>query len=278
MNFNHILNEFEQSNPEAFDQSAPRRDMLRKLGKGFVKAAIPAALTALATNTYAKTTDAITDIAQLALLLERMHAQFYNSGLNVLTPFTLIPNGQARTTIQNIATQEGKQMQYWSNVLVANGINPGVMPSFDFTAGGKFSNVFTNYETFLAVAQLLEDLAVRAYKGQAANLMSDNAILTAALNIHSVAARHSAIIRKMRRDASFSQGVKPWISGDIAQITGVDVSDFYLGESNTVQLGYQIQGIATTPINIDFNAASEAFDEVLTAQEVTNIVSAFLVP
>jgi hypothetical protein len=51
--------------------------------------------------------------------------------------------------------------------------------------------VFTNYETFKAVAQAFEDTGVRAYKGQAPALLPYDAVLQAALTIHSVEARHA---------------------------------------------------------------------------------------
>ena len=59
-------------------------------------------------------------------------------------------------------------------------------PEFDFTAGGMFGDVFSNYATFVTLSQGFEDTGVRAYKGQAPNLMSNDAILTAAHTIHSV--------------------------------------------------------------------------------------------
>jgi rubrerythrin len=57
---------------------------------------------------------------------------------------------------------------------------------------------FTDYQQFLALAQAFEDTGVRAYKGQAANLMSKPDLLTAALQIHSVEARHASEVRRLR--------------------------------------------------------------------------------
>ena len=67
----------------------------------------------------------------------------------------------------------------------------------DFTAGGKYADVFSNFKTFLALSQTFEDLGVAAYKGQAGNLKGNGAILTAALQIHSVEARHAAEVRRI---------------------------------------------------------------------------------
>jgi hypothetical protein len=44
-------------------------------------------------------------------------------------------------------------------------------PTFDFTVGGAF-DPFNNYTQFLAFFQAFEDTGVRAYKGQATNLIS----------------------------------------------------------------------------------------------------------
>ena len=74
------------------------------------------------------------------------------------------------------------------------------------TAGGTF-DTFGDYPTFQLLAQGFEDFGVRAYKGQAPNLMASDAVLTAALRIHSVEARHASEIRRLR-------GQKGWIPGN----------------------------------------------------------------
>ncbi len=48
-------------------------------------------------------------------------------------------------------------------------------PEFDFTAGGQFGDVFTNYATFQALSQGFDDTGVRAYQGQAGNLVENDA-------------------------------------------------------------------------------------------------------
>ena len=59
----------------------------------------------------------------------------------------------------------------------------------------------------LALAQAFEDTGVRAYKGQAGALMGNDNLLTAALQIHSVEARHASEIRRLR-------GLQGWITLD----------------------------------------------------------------
>ncbi len=150
--------------------------------------------------------------------------------------------------------------------------------SFDFTAGngsmnGPYSTVFTSYDTFLAVAQAFEDTGVRAYKGQAGNLISNNDVLTAALRIHSVEGRHAAYVRYIRQKRGATNN-KPWITGnDAGGIPGV--AAVYAGEEATTQAGVVITNI--NGMSISANAASEAFDEPLTQAQVTAIVDPFII-
>jgi len=63
-------------------------------------------------------------------------------------------------------------------------------PTFDF------QGVTEEQRPFLKTAVGFEDLAVEAYKGQAPKLRS-NAVLAAAVGIHSVEARHAAWMREL---------------------------------------------------------------------------------
>ena len=138
---------------------------------------------------------------------------------------------------------------------------------------GPFKDAFTNYPLFLAVAQTFEDTGVRAYKGQAANLIANNDVLTAALQIHSVEARHASHIRQMRK--AMGANVKPWITGKDTGGIGSLVQASYNGEENTMQAGVEIVNINGKSISAD--AASEAFDEPLTKDQILAIVDPFIV-
>jgi Ferritin-like domain len=136
----------------------------------------------------------------------------------------------------------------------------------------------------LAMAQTFEDTGVRAYKGQAPNLQSNRTVLTAALNIHSVEARHASHIRQMRRDLDMAipaaqKPLKPWIT---LNYSGIDYAPgnaaiqlSYNGEEVTSQAGVNIVGLGGA-----YNtaaAASEGFDEPLTMAQVLTIVDPFIV-
>jgi hypothetical protein len=150
--------------------------------------------------------------------------------------------------------------------------------SFDYTARGNFPTVFSNYDTFLAVAQAFEDTGVRAYKGQAPNLMgaANRTVLGAALGIHSVEARHASHVRQMRKARGAS--VKPWItSNDLGGLPAATAA-IYAGEQNDTQAGAKITGIASDGVTISMAAATESFDEPLTKEQVLAIVTPFLAP
>jgi hypothetical protein len=209
-------------------------------------------------------------VLNYALTLEYLEAEFYKMGNEASG---LIPAGAPAMAIKTIGDHETSHVAFLQTAITASGGTPVSKPNFDLTAGGTFSDVFTNYTTFLAVAQTFEDTGVRAYKGQASNpnLMANNDVLTAALNIHSVEARHASHIRQMRKANGFGD-VKPWITGKDSGI-GAVVQASYNGEENTNQAGIEIVNINGQSISA--SAASEAFDEPLTMDQVLAIVKPF---
>ncbi|MEJ7811174.1 MAG: ferritin-like domain-containing protein [Gemmatimonadaceae bacterium] len=234
-------------------------------------ASMPLALATMAKGAFAQGGLPANIIAVLnfALTLEYLEAEFYNRG--AAAP-GLIPAADFQIFDQ-IRKHENAHVNFLLSVL-GNAAVP--KPTFDFTAGngsgnGPFVGVFSNYEIFKAVSQAFEDTGVRAYKGQAPNLISNKAILTAALRIHSVEARHAAEVRKLR-------GVTPWIQGNQTDIPGTQMT--YAGEENTVQLGIDLVALVRTTLPqflILPEGIAAAFDEPLTAAQVLAIVDPFIV-
>ncbi len=85
----------------------------------------------------------------------------------------VIPSGTFRESLRRSASNERQHVDFLMKTINALGGMPIQKPGFDFTAGGMFMP--TNYGQFLSLAQAFEDTGVRAYKGQAANLMSNDA-------------------------------------------------------------------------------------------------------
>jgi hypothetical protein len=271
MNFGHILNEIEQTDPEVFERTSPRRDLMKSFGTKIAIAAVPFALGSMFKKAYGQSTTSIIDVLNFALTLEYLESKFYATANGTAN---LIPSGFEAAAIATIGDHESAHVTFLQEAIAASGGTPVSEPNFDFTAGGAFPNVFSDYATFLAVAQTFEDTGVRAYKGQAGNLISNNAVLTAALNIHSVEARHASHVRQMRKANNFGD-VKPWVTGKESGI-GSAVQASYNGEENTTQAGVNIVNINGQNISVD--AASEAFDEPLTKNQILQIVSPFIVP
>ena len=76
----------------------------------------------------------------------------------------------------------------------------------------------------------------------------------------------------MRLLNGHSTTIKPWISGN-DNTTGTPTAGVYAGEENVMQAGLPITAINGTGVTAA--AASESFDEPLTADQVTQIVRPF---
>ncbi len=269
MNILRILDKL--SNDKFFTGEASRLQTLSSIadfGKKAAVASVPLGLAGLmSTPAHAETTTSsasmfktpLTDALQLALTLEYLEDEYYRIGLATAG---LIPTTD-RTVFSQISKHETAHVAFLKSALTSLGTAPNAKPTFDFTAKGNFTP-FTNYQQFLTLAQAFEDTGVRAYKGQAGNVMSNKDVLTAALQIHSVEARHASEVRRMR-------GNKGWIElangGDMPAAT----NPVYVGEGVTVQAGFN------TATAFGPEAGSAAYDEVLSGSDAAAIAGLFIV-
>ncbi len=260
MNLENIFNKISSSDKKKFS----RRDALKNgsmKGLAGIAASIPILGATGMKKVFANTSsDSIIDILNFALTLEYLESSFYQKGLT--TNPNLIPAGD-RNVFTQIANHEGAHVIVLRDTITALGGSPVVSPVFDFTASGTYADVFSNYQTFLTLSQSFEDTGVRAYKGQAAGLIANDAVLTAALQIHSVEARHASEVRRIR-------GQKGWIS---LTDSGGAPAAIYVREDNTIQGGIDVRTITT----VSTIAITEAFDETLTKDEVLAIAGPFIV-
>lgn len=279
MNIINILEEIEKVDGEIYERLNPRRAAMKdffNMSKKISLAALPLALGSVFQKAYGQSTPSdVTNVLNFALSLEYLEYHFYNHAL-VAAP-TLVPTGAPKTAITTIRDHELAHVNLLKGAL-AGAARPEITYAMtDFTAGGTFPLVYSDYVTFLKVALGFEDTGVRAYKGQA-TVLKGNAVLTTALQIHSVEARHAAHIRQMLA-ANGATGLKPWISlgpGGISNDTGVGAVDpVYAGENNDVQATITITGIAN---GVTKAAAVESFDEPLSKEDVAVIANLFLRP
>jgi len=294
MNIVNILEEIEKVDGEIYERLNPRRAAMKSffnVGKKISLAAVPLALSSMFQKAYGQTTlpAAVVDVLNFALSLEYLEYHFYNHCIVGKTPGSAVtdvtfnfPNAASQAAITTIRDHEKAHVDLLVTTLGSAARAPIAYADTDFRAGGTFSTVYSDYNTFLAVAQGFEDTGVRAYKGQAGNLLVSPGILQVALQIHSVEARHASHIRQMRTAASGGSPVyKPWVSlgaSGQANDSGVpQVDAVYAGEDLTVQAGANIVGIGGNA-GITKAAAVESFDEPLDKASVVSIANLFLQP
>ncbi len=258
------------SDDKFFTTEASRLETLTHIsefGKKAAVASIPLGLGALMTTSVnAQTTtvpgntnkSVLTDALQLALVLEYLEDEYYSQGL---AKAGLIPSTD-RPVFMQISKHESAHVAFLKTTLTSLNVTPGAKPNFDFTADGAF-DPFSDYSVFLILAQAFEDTGVRAYKGQAGNVMSNKTVLQAALQIHSVEARHASQVRRMRAN-------KGWIELADGGSMPAATNPVYAGEGVTLQAGFN------TSTAFGPEAGSAAYDEILTGSDAQAIAAMFI--
>jgi hypothetical protein len=288
MNITNILHSLHEADPEFGERISPRRRVIKNFTRTVSLAALPIALGGLFKRAYGKTNDIIVDTLNLALLAEMLEVRFYRTGLDTIN---LITSAQDKSEIELIYANEFAHRRFVTEAIQSLGGTPRPEPTFDFSGGsgpggpgfgmGPYADVFSDYPTFLAVAQTFETNGVRAYKGGAPNLMGNNAILEAALNIHSVEARHAAHLMIMRRRNGHATDIKPWLTGADPKIPAGPKRDaaagVYAGEDKSTQGTSNTNIVGIGNKDISFEDATEAFDEPLSATQVMANVDPFVV-
>ncbi|WP_442845390.1 ferritin-like domain-containing protein [Leeuwenhoekiella sp. H156] len=279
MNIIKFLDEFTTEKLQA--PMSSRREMFGQLGTISKKAAmlaVPFGLATAGNKAQAQEVGDVPAIFNLALTLEYLEAEFY---MKALESGVLSSNAKARAIYEQISQHEDAHVAFLKQALGSAAIDK---PTFDFTAGGNFdpfmedtsTSVDTAYTQLLILAQAFEDTGVRAYKGQAANLIGQGNLLTAALQIHSVEARHASEIRRLR-------GLEGWITRNITGIPdlGVQAANegvalVYEGEQNTTQGGIDVTTLGSgNPFSLD--ASTQAYDEPMNGETASTIASLFIV-
>ena len=151
------------------------------------------------------------DVLNFALVLEYMQSSFYTESER-----SKALHGKADDAARRVGAVERAHVKAFRDLLGSKAVSE---PTFNFRG------VTEDQLPFLKTAVAFEDLAVAAYKGQAPRLKSKE-VLTAALGIHSVEARHAAWMR-------YLFGVQPAVSAfdDPAskpKVTGIVASTHFV--------------------------------------------------
>ena len=278
---------------------------------------VPIALAALSKDLYAQgISTAIKNVLDFALALEIFENEFYKAVLgtsastaqnaafaSVRASAALVAG--AASTLGQIQKHEAAHVATLQSLGATNVFGLDAT-TFDFTGnrspngGGPFASATSSLPFLLEVAQGAEDTGVRAYKGQAGNLISNSAVLEGALRIHSVEARHAARIRRMRRAAAGAPATVRYSGtvrgGDAAAAGGTDLgtnnpaavtatfnkiygagatASSAPSEANTVHGGVDANALG---LSFGIEAVQEAFDEPLDRGDVVSIVQPFFIP
>lgn len=271
-----ILDQFntKDMSDDQFEIFSSRRAAFKKMGnytKKLSLAAIPTAFLASMPKTLlSQSTGSAESILNFAFTLEQLEYQFYKQGN---AAGGLIPSEDMHI-FQTIGMHEEAHVNFLRDVIGSLGGTPFELKeeNFDFTAGGTFNDVFSNYQTFLALSQAFEDTGVRAYKGQAANVrgLGDNAtvnqVLTSALSIHGVEARHASEVRRLRMQKGWITNRDDSVPAAAAAVYGPGMpAEMYPAEDNVTQGGVNLADALGGMDGLDMASITEAFDEPLDA-------------
>ncbi len=265
MNIFNIVDEIQKVDGDAVErlEHATRRSFMTKFSRSLTAAAVPTTMASIFNKAYAFSNEAI-EVLKFALTLEYLEDEFYKMGLNAPGLFSG-DNGKYMGVFQQISKHETQHVKFLEGAL---GAAAPAKPTFDFTAGGTYK-AFTDFDTFVFLSHAFEDTGVRAYKGQAGNLMrdGDEALLDYALQIHSVEARHAAKVRDILSVIRGIDRIKPWITLQEGSPAAV-----YAGDQLVVQGGVDLTGIAGKSLD----AITESFDEPLNKDQVLAIAKPFI--
>jgi hypothetical protein len=125
-------------------------------------------------------TRADVDVLNYALVLEYLQAAFYTEAER-----SKAITGKAGTAAKKVGAVERAHVTAFRDILGSRAVK---RPTFDF------EGVTEQPRAFLKTAVAFEDLAVAAYKGEAPKLETPQ-IITSALGIRTVEARHAAWMR-----------------------------------------------------------------------------------
>lgn len=129
------------------------------------------------------------EVIQYALTLEHLEATFYRLGLEQFDEAAFTDLGYqagVRDSIVAIGDHEAQHVEALTAVVEQLGGEPVEEAEYDFG--------YTDLATFLSTAAVIEGVGVAAYTGAAQYLIEEDDLLTAALTIHGVEARHAAYL------------------------------------------------------------------------------------
>lgn len=148
------------------------------------------------------------DVLNYALTLEHLEATFYRQGNEQFSNSDFSDagyDGQVYEYFTLIGDHETAHVDTLTQTISGLGGEPVAEAEYDFG--------YNDVDGYIGVAQALENTGVGAYTGAAASI-SDDGLLTAALTIHGVEARHAAYLNNLVGDVPFPEAFETPLSPD----------------------------------------------------------------
>ncbi len=162
------------------------------------------------------TLDTPVDVLNYALTLEHLEHAFYRDGLEQFSADDFAAAGYAANVYEwfgIIRDHEKEHVDVISSVITDLGGEPVAEGTYDFG--------YSDLAGFFGVATALENTGVAAYQGAAQFLIEEDELLTAALTIHGVEARHAAYLNGLTGESPFPEAFNPTLTVDeVLEIAG----------------------------------------------------------
>ncbi|MGC4108732.1 MAG: ferritin-like domain-containing protein [Thermomicrobiales bacterium] len=156
------------------------------------------------------------DVLNYALTLEHLETAFYRDGLAAIGARGITGLGFQEGVfdrLSEIAAHEAAHVTTLTDVITQLGGKPVAEATYDFG--------YTDAAGFVATAKVLEDIGVSAYNGAAPFLQQTPDLLTAALTIHAVEARHASYVALLNAAVPFPDAVNPYLTpGQVLELAG----------------------------------------------------------